>query len=748
MKLYRFLVGAALAAILGGPAGAQTGGSDGPVAPRAAAATAMRGQAAPQGPAVTLSPNALRLVQQQLTQLGLDPGPPSGALDERTANALRAYQAANNIEPTGAIDTATLSCLGGPQGARPLVGGTYAASSAAAFRGSTNGGQGAPLFVGPAQAGLIRETLNKRGISVGELGGAPDKETIAALREFQSAHNLEPTGAFTAAMARVLGVGDLAFLPPCPAGGGGPAPGTVTQRRGAAASPGVTITLGSATVRRIQRALNQAGLLPGDPSGEWDASTQKAVKQFQQSNALAPTGTPTTEFLGRIGMSNWFEGLDPENAPATSRQGEPEPPSKQAAGAAAPDGKKAGSALGQNASNQAANGAGGLAGEGLGGAGGTAGPSGEGLPGDGGAGDIGGAKGIYAGGGGGKRPDPRVTADVISSMFKGGGGKTSAAAAGDLPIGPYTIVAILGAIAAAATAVTIVMPLLQTDTLGKRMRSVATEREKLRAKQRERLANRDVATLRTEPKAYMKKIVDDFSLKKWLGTDTARLQLTQAGFRGAQAEIAFLFFRLIVPLSLFAITLVYAFLIFDNDYPAVVKVGAAIGGAYAGIKAPELYLKNVISKRRLSMRRAFPDAMDLLLICVESGMAIEPAFRRVGGEIGVQSVPLAEEFALATAELSFLPERRLAYENFALRTGIEVAKQISTVLIQAEKYGTPLGQALRVVGQESRDARMMEAEKRAAALPPKLTVPMIVFFLPVLFAVIMTPAILQIVRTQ
>ena len=125
-------------------------------------------------------------------------------------------------------------------------------------------------------------------------------------------------------------------------------------------------------------------------------------------------------------------------------------------------------------------------------------------------------------------------------------------------------------------------------------------------------------------------------------------------------------------------------------------------------------------------------------------MAIESALRKVSAEIGVHSIELAEEFALTTAELSYLPDRRSAYENIALRTGVDGLKQISTVLIQAEKYGTPLGQAMRVVSQESRDARLLEAERKAAALPPKLTVPMIIFFLPILFAVIITPAVIQV----
>jgi tight adherence protein C len=189
---------------------------------------------------------------------------------------------------------------------------------------------------------------------------------------------------------------------------------------------------------------------------------------------------------------------------------------------------------------------------------------------------------------------------------------------------------------------------------------------------------------------------------------------------------------------------IYLFFLSDFDWPVAVDCGVALGMAYIGIKAPEIYLKNQIAKRQKSMSRAVPDAMDLLLICVESGMSIEPAFRKVGQEIGIQSIPLAEELSLTTAELSYLPDRRTAFENLAARTGVESLRQISTVLVQAERYGTPLAQALRVVAQESRDRRMNEAEKKAAALPPKLTVPMILFFLPVLFAVIITPAVIQV----
>jgi tight adherence protein C len=175
----------------------------------------------------------------------------------------------------------------------------------------------------------------------------------------------------------------------------------------------------------------------------------------------------------------------------------------------------------------------------------------------------------------------------------------------------------------------------------------------------------------------------------------------------------------------------------------IMKFGIAICAAYLGFYAPILYVSNAVSKRKVSITRAWPDALDLMLICVESGMSAEAAFRKVSEEVGAQSIALAEELTLATAELSYLPDRRQAYENLATRTGLEGVRSVTTSLIQAERYGTPLGNALRVLAQENRNERMNAAEKKAAALPPKLTVPMILFFLPVLLAVIVGPAAIQ-----
>jgi len=303
---------------------------------------------------------------------------------------------------------------------------------------------------------------------------------------------------------------------------------------------------------------------------------------------------------------------------------------------------------------------------------------------------------------------------------------------------------VFAAIAAIATVVTLAMPLLASDTLSKRMNAVAIEREKIRQRERERMARGDKVNLRQSPRQYMQAVVERFNLTKWLAQEEARLKLVQAGYRGQGPYVAFLFFRMVTPLITLSTTVLYIFALSHFKLPAVAKVGICLLAAYLGMQLPYLFLKNKIQRRKVSIGRAFPDALDLLLICVESGMSIELAFQRVSQEVGTQSIALAEELTLTTAELSYLPDRRQAYENLAKRTDIEGVKSVCLALQQSERYGTPLGQTLRVMAQENRDMRMTAAEKKAAALPPQLTVPMILFFLPVLFAVILGPAIIKI----
>jgi len=307
---------------------------------------------------------------------------------------------------------------------------------------------------------------------------------------------------------------------------------------------------------------------------------------------------------------------------------------------------------------------------------------------------------------------------------------------------------LFAAVAAVATVLTLAMPLLTGDSLDKRMKTVAIERERIRQRERERLARGEKITLRSSPKQYMKTIVDRFNLAKWLGQEEARAMLIQAGYRGQGPYIAFLFFRLVAPVALLLVTLFYVFVVVELQQPATIKILICLAAAYGGMQVPKLFLKNKIQRRQLSIRRAFPDALDLLLICVESGISIEAAFGRVSVEIGSQSIALAEELTLTTAELSYLQDRKQAYENLAQRTDLEGVKAVCMALQQAERYGTPLGQTLRVMAQENRDMRMQEAEKKAAALPPKLTVPMILFFLPVLFVVILGPAAIRVMEIK
>jgi tight adherence protein C len=307
---------------------------------------------------------------------------------------------------------------------------------------------------------------------------------------------------------------------------------------------------------------------------------------------------------------------------------------------------------------------------------------------------------------------------------------------------------LLAAIAVSATAYTLIMPLFAGEGLAKRMKAVASERERLRQRERDRLSKTEKVSLRQAPKQVISKVVEDFNLGKWVAQEAAREKLVMAGYRGHAPYVTFLFFRMVTPILFFIGSVLYVFVISHMEKSTPVKIGMCVAAAYLGLQAPMIFLKNAIKKRQLQIKRAFPDALDLLLICIESGMSIEVAFRKVSVEIGSQSAALSEEFTLTTAELSYLQDRKVAYENLAKRVGLEGVKSVCLALQQSERYGTPLGQSLRVMAQENRDMRMTEAEKKAAALPPKLTVPMILFFLPVLFVVILGPTGIKVAAMQ
>jgi tight adherence protein C len=306
----------------------------------------------------------------------------------------------------------------------------------------------------------------------------------------------------------------------------------------------------------------------------------------------------------------------------------------------------------------------------------------------------------------------------------------------------FLITAAVG-ILAFATIATLLLPMLEGKGLDDRLGTVAKRREELRAKHHAAL-NAKRGALRVEHNSFMKATLDRFKLQNILEGENSREKLASAGYRGQAPLITFMFFRFVMPFVVFAVVLFYTFLILHLSWSPLQKILAAVAGAGIGFYMPDMFVNNMIQRRQQSIMRGFPDALDLMLICVESGMSIETAFGRVSSEIGSQSAELAEELALTTAELSYLPDRRQAFDNLAKRCGHNGVKAVATALNQAEKYGTPLGQALRVAANENREMRMQEAERKAASLPAKLTVPMIIFFLPCLFVVIMGPAAMSI----
>jgi tight adherence protein C len=242
----------------------------------------------------------------------------------------------------------------------------------------------------------------------------------------------------------------------------------------------------------------------------------------------------------------------------------------------------------------------------------------------------------------------------------------------------------------------------------------------------------------------MKNVVERFSLQKAFADENTVNNLAMAGYRGQGPLTTFLFLRFVTPIALFFLGFGYLAFIMMKSAPLWQSALYALGVGLVGAYLPIVLLQNRIIKRQQSIRRAWPDCLDLLLLCVEAGMSIEVAFKRVAREMGEQSPALAEELTLTTAELAFLEDRSRAYDNLGRRTGLDGVKSVMTALIQADRYGTAVGTALRVMAEEGREARMMEAEKKAAALPPKLTVPLIVFFLPVLFIVIISPALIRV----
>jgi tight adherence protein C len=273
-----------------------------------------------------------------------------------------------------------------------------------------------------------------------------------------------------------------------------------------------------------------------------------------------------------------------------------------------------------------------------------------------------------------------------------------------------------------------------------RLKGVTSLRHDLAARQLSSLQQQRSMRPKSRPAMdILTTLVDRLKLKEKFDPKELRIHLSRGGFRSPAAPTIYIAATLGMPVMLVVFAYFYSRLAFPSlDTFRLLAVLAAAGGI--GYYAPRLYVDNSAAKRQKVLTRAFPDALDLLVICVEAGLSLEAALNRVTEEMAVNAPMIAEEIGLLGAELAFLGDRRQAYENFADRTGLEAAKSLATTLIQAERYGTSVSVGLRVLSQESRDSRLAAAEKKAAALPAKLTVPMILFFLPVLFVVIAGPA--------
>lgn len=310
---------------------------------------------------------------------------------------------------------------------------------------------------------------------------------------------------------------------------------------------------------------------------------------------------------------------------------------------------------------------------------------------------------------------------------------------------PQTLAAYLVAAAVFGTLLSVFLPYLQGNKLETRLKAVASQRERLRKQSRAALEKKG---LRRRNDSLVGNISSKLNLAKALEDPNVVKLMNQAGMRGPGPISAFYFARMALPFVGALGAFIYIFFINDHGLSTVMKYGSLAFGAAAGFYAPNIYISSLAQKRQKSLMRAFPDSLDMLLICVEAGMSIEMAFNKVSQEIGSASPELAEEFGITLAELSFLPDRRQAYENLAIRTGHEGVKAVCMALGQAERYGTPLGDALRLMARENREMRMSEAEKKAAALPAQLTVPMILFFLPVLFLIVLGPAYIKYEKMQ
>lgn len=306
-----------------------------------------------------------------------------------------------------------------------------------------------------------------------------------------------------------------------------------------------------------------------------------------------------------------------------------------------------------------------------------------------------------------------------------------------------TLIVFLSALAAAASFVAVVIPLMNRSEKKERVRSVIEKKKKALFDQTKEQAGK---AYKADEKGMSasQSVAASFKVRQLLGdrVDQVKMQMQQAGYRNPNAPIKYMIARVVIPVILVLFTM----LIFskaEKEVSGAVVLLVILGAAGLGYMLPRILLKNQIVKRAQEINLAFPDALDMMLICVQGGIGLEQTVNRIAEEISENSPILAEELGILSAEMAMLNDRRKALQDFARRVGSGAAKSFATALIQAEQYGTSVSQAMRVMSDELRDQRMAMAEQKAASLPPKLTVPMILFFLPVLFVIILVPAVMQ-----
>lgn len=314
----------------------------------------------------------------------------------------------------------------------------------------------------------------------------------------------------------------------------------------------------------------------------------------------------------------------------------------------------------------------------------------------------------------------------------------------DLP----TLILFLASGATFMMVIVLTMPFIQQNQMKSRLKVVAKRREELQALQRAKLQEKSKKAVVSESQiSLMKKVVEALNLQELLEAKELKLKLLGAGYRGPSAAIIFTFLRVLTPIAFAGVAAFLLFVAKTFDVSHTMKIIITIVSFPAGFYFPHLILTNQLQARQKSFINDFPDALDLLVICVEAGLSMEAAFNRVTEEMASTAPVLSQEFGLTTAELSYLGDRTLALTNFSDRMAVDSVRSLSTALIQSETYGTPLATALRVISKENRETRLAKVEQKAAALGAKLTVPMIVFFLPVIFIVVLGPAAIQMMET-